>query len=334
MIVHPSRHKYSDDYRQMRNRGRLFLLLCGILSILVSAGVSSEPVVEWEKTFGGSGSDWGDSVQQTSDGGYIISGFSYPYGSVSCDVYLVKTDSGGNWLWQNNFGISDVDQGKSVQQTSDGGYIIAGYTYSYAADSADVYLVKTNSAGNRIWQKTFGGTDFEKGSSVQQTSDNGYIITGYTFSYGANPPNVYLIKADSGGNSQWEKTLGRSVGDYGSSVQLTSDGGYIITGITYAYGTGGDVYLVKTDSGGNLQWEKTFGGSSNEYGESVQQTSNSGYIIAGSTYSYGAGSSDVYLVKLSPEPLTADLDTDGDVDFVDYAIFANNWMNQNCAEPN
>ena len=242
-------------------------------------------------------------MQQTEDGGYIIAGSTYSFGDGSDDVYLVKTDGDGKMLWDQTFGGTGNDEGYSVQQTTDGGYIIAGSTDSFGGGwpCDNVYLVKTDADGNKQWQQTFGGESNDLGYSVQQTTDGGYIIAGYTSSPPAGPDiDVYLVKTDPMGNLQWEKTFGGTYSDWGYSVQQTKDGGYIIAGETRISGTSGtDVYLVKTDDGGNLKWQKTFGGTRRDFGYSVQQTKDEGYIITGKTpsetipYDY-----DVYLIRL------------------------------------
>ena len=152
-----------------------------------------------------------------------------------------------------------------------------------------------------IFERTFGGGSYDCGSSVQETSDGGFIIVGGTSSFGAGGGDVYLIRTDRDGNEMWHKTFGGKSHDYGSSVQETSDGGFIIVGETYSFGAGGeDVYLIRTDRDGNEVWHKTFGGNSDDYGRSVQETSDGGFIIVGVTRSFGAGRSDVYLIKSKP----------------------------------
>jgi hypothetical protein len=255
-------------------------------------------MVTFERSYGGDGDDWGYSVQQSSDGGYIIAGITDSFSAGNHDVYLIKTDAGGHMTWQKTFGGVSTDSGFSMQQTTDEGYIIAGYTKSYGAGGNDVYLIKTDVNGNLTWEKTFGGAGNDLGYSVEQTADGGYIITGLTGSLGAGGNDVYLIKTDAGGNLTWEKTFGGASGDLGYQVQQTTDSGYIISGRTDSFGSGGsDVYLIKTDAGGNLTWEKTFGGSSDDTGYSVQQTTDGGYIISGRTDLYGTGHCEVFLIK-------------------------------------
>jgi hypothetical protein len=247
---------------------------------------------QWVETFGGrSVGEYGSSVQQTTDGGYIIAGWSLR------NVYLIKTDDSGTELWSKTFGGSGKDAGHSVQQTTDGGYIIAGWTLSFSTWQADVYLIKTDGSGNELWSRTFGGSRWDGGYSIQQTTDGGYIIAGTTRSFGAGMSDVYLIKTDGSGNELWSKTFGGSSNDYGVSVQQTTDGGYIIAGKTDSFLAAEDVYLIKTDGSGNELWSKTFGGNDTDVGYSVQQTTDGGYIIAGTTHSFGAGMSDVYLIK-------------------------------------
>lgn len=257
----------------------------------------------WTKSYGVIGcGNWGLFVQQTNDNGYIIAGASQPVGSYEIDIYLIKTDSVGDTLWTKVFGKNDSSPTCSYSAQSisggDSGYIIVG---SRENDTyMDVYIIRTNYLGDTLWTKTFGGVDKDCGVSIQQTFDNGFIITGRTKSFGAGDTDVYLIKIDSKGNTLWTKTYGGIYDDMGISVQPISGGinGYIIAGATLSYGTGNyDVYLIRTDSTGNTSWTKTFGGTDEDCGYSVQQTTDNGYIIAGRTCSFGAGGSDVYLIK-------------------------------------
>jgi hypothetical protein len=250
------------------------------------------------KVFGGAQPDVGNSAHQTNDGGYILVGSTHSFGDDNGDVWLIKTDSQGNEEWNQTFGGAADDEGYSIQQTADGGYIIAGRKTDAGTNAKDAWLIKTDSQGNEEWNQAFGGSSSDYGRSVQQTTDGGYIILGYTWSFGNGSSDVWLIKTDSQGNEEWNQAFGGSSSDYGYSVGVTDNGGYIIAGATDSFGNGSsDVWLIKTDSQGNEEWNQAFGGSGNESGSSVQQSNDGGYIVTGRTYSFGNGFSDVWLIK-------------------------------------
>jgi len=277
----------------MRSKS-LTLILLPLLTL-----VYSQPDTLWTKTFGGSSDDRGSSVQQTVDGGYILTGYTRSTGSGSSDIWLIRTNSFGDTLWTQTFGgMNNDDGGSSVQQTDDGGYVLTGYTESTGSGNSDVYLIHTDNTGDTLWTKTFGGSSDDRGSSVQQTVDGGYILTGYTESFGLGSGDVWLIRTDSFGDTLWTQTFGGNFTDYGTYVRQATDGGYILTGHTGSFGSGNnDIWLIRTDSSGDTLWTKTFGGLNNEAGTSVQQTADGGYILTGHTYSFGLGSSDVWLIR-------------------------------------
>ena len=258
----------------------------------------------WSQTFGGTEDDQGLSIQQTSDGGYIITGSTYSFGNglYDYDVFLIKTDGSGIEEWSQTFGGSLNDFSYSVQETSDGGYIITGMTGSFGNGSYDVYLIKTDVSGNEIWSQTFGGTGWDSGSSVQQTTDGGYIITGNTRSFGNGSRDVYLIKTDENGNEQWSQMFGGTNSDRGYSIQQTTDGGYIICGVSETSQINptpdyDNVYLIKTGNDGNEEWSQTYDGSGgDDWGYSVQQTTDGGYIVCGVSETLD-GTDYVYLIK-------------------------------------
>jgi hypothetical protein len=258
---------------------------------------AQEPNIVWTQTIGGTLGDIGYSIEQTQDGGFIIAGSTYSFGAGWTDAYLVKTDPFGNEEWHKAFGTPAYDNAYSVQQTTDGGFILTGM-YNDDGIQGNVYLIKTNSLGEMQWWKSIGPgpAEAEEGRCVKQTTDGGYIITGLTAAYDAG--DVYLVKTDALGNVEWTQHYGplATSPDVGHCVLQTSDRGYIIVGQVYNYANGWDVWLIKTDEYGYIQWDKKFGRNDNDRGYCVQQTQpDGGYIING--YLRDVGDIFMWLIK-------------------------------------
>jgi hypothetical protein len=254
--------------------------------------------VQWAKTIGGSGDDGAYSIIQSSDGGYVVAGFTKSFGAGGSDMYVVKLDSGGNVQWAKTIGGSGDDGAYSIIQSSDGGYAVAGSTRSFGAGYYDMYVVKLDSGGNVQWAKTIDGNGDDGAYSIIQSSDGGYAVAGFTSRLVAGYYDMYVVKLDSGGNVQWAKTIGGSDWDQAGSIIQSSDGGYAVAGFTSNFGAGGDMYVVKLDSEGNVQWTKTIGGINYDQAYSIIRSSDGGYAVAGFTSSFGAGYYDMYVVKM------------------------------------
>ncbi|MBX2925047.1 MAG: hypothetical protein KF746_22790 [Chitinophagaceae bacterium] len=301
---------------------------CIFLFISVNAKTQS-PVIEWQNAFGGSGADVANSVQQANDGGYIVAGHtSSENGDVSGshggdDFWVIKLNSSGALQWQKTYGGSDLDYGKAIQQTADGGYIVAGSTLSTDGDvsgnqgAEDFWVVKLDGNGGLQWQKSLGGSGTDVATSIQQANDGGYVVAGYTSSNNGDVSgnhggsDFWVVKLDGDGALQWQKTLGGSTSDRGNAVQQTTDGGYIVAG--QAGSNNGDVtgnhgvfdfWVVKLDADGILQWQKALGGSGGDVAYAVRQSADGGYIVAGYAGSTDGdvtgyhGGVDVWVAKL------------------------------------
>ncbi len=261
---------------------------------------SSSGGLTWAKTVGGVDLDWGKSVAQTFDGGYIVTGETESFGGGWYDLFLVKFNSSGDLTWAKTVGGALWDYGYSVAQTSDGGYIVTGETMSFCASFSDLFLAKFNSSGDLTWAKTVGGASLDGGHSVAQTPDGGYIVTGWTGSFGVGSYDLLLAKFNSSGGLAWAKTVGGADDDRGYSVAPTPDGGYIVTGFTWSFGAGiFDLFLGKFNSSGDLTWAKTVGGCGRDYGNSIAPTPDGGYIVTGMADGFGTGFDDLFLGKFS-----------------------------------
>ncbi len=252
----------------------------------------------WNKSYHSLGFQISNSFRETSDGGFILATSMYDQVGRS-DIGLIRTNANGDTLWtrmfMGSFPYNNRSEAHEVIITSDSGYAIVGTSNKY------VTLIKTNSVGDLQWSKSYGGSKLDEGFSVKQTVDGGFIIAGSTESYGQGYKDVYLLKTDSNGELLWSKTYGGNRIEFANHIEITSDGGCILTGPTSGFGIGSiydtDLFLMKTDSTGNMIWAYTYGEQEYEEGLSVKQTIDNGYIATGYTNSFGPGLESVYLVK-------------------------------------
>jgi hypothetical protein len=256
--------------------------------------------ITWMTTYGTALSEITSSFSFTNDKGYILIGYHGAISDSTGQVYLVKSDINGDTLWTKYYGTQASSLGYSVCQTADTGYVFTGYNTNYGPGRADIILGKTDAKGNLKWWKTFGGDSDDVAYSMQITKDGGYILAGYTCSLGAGSDDGYVIRTDAEGNQLWAKTYGGPKQDRFNHIELTNDGGYIMSGMTKSFGAGGaDIYVVKIDSLGNQQWMQTYGDTADQVNGSIKQCADSGYIIVGSSSDncQPTGNYNVLLVK-------------------------------------
>ena len=261
--------------------------------------LDSNGAITWQKTYGGVEDDTVTSIQQTQDGGYVVAGYTYSFGTGTCDGWVLKLDGDGNVTWQKTYGGTNVDWIYSIRQTADGGYIVAGETESFGAGDYDGWILKLDRDGNVTWQKTYGAGGPQSTFSVQQTQDNGYIVAGGAYASATGSTDAWVMKLDSTGAITWQKTYGGIGYDYPYSIQQTQDGGYIVGGEAYSFGPGNySIWLIKLDASGAITWQKTYGGAGGQRTQSIKQTQDGGYIIAGWHQASIGSNSDAFILKL------------------------------------
>jgi hypothetical protein len=277
-----------------------FIHIIQLLVLLTLTNVGSAQQIKFRHVLGNTGYDYGMSAKQTFDKGYIVCGSTTSVGSGNTDIYIIKTDSMGIPVNERYIGGINVDQGTCIRQTADSGYVILGYTNSAGAGGYDVYVIKTDPQLNILWKKTYGGTDWDFGNSIEQTSDGGYVICGSTYSYGKGDEDYYLIKTDATGDTLWTRTYGGPEREEGKSAIQTADGGYALTGYSLSLGdTLGDFYTIKTNATGDVIWTNQFGGKQLDQANDILEQKNGGFVVCGETKSFGAGKSDGILVEIS-----------------------------------
>lgn len=261
---------------------------------------SETPVIPtWVKTYGGTGWEHGSAVVNCPDGGFVIAGGTSSFGAGGSDVYLLKVDSLGNVVWERSFGGAASEVANDICLAHDGGYVIVGTTYSFGAGHSDMLLIGTDFTGSKLWQQTFGGDKYENGYAVIPTMDGGYAAVGWTSSFDAQPNSVYFIKTDAYGEARWEKIYGIGT-ELGRDLVQTADSGFVIVGSTESIGEANDgdnVYVIKTDRVGNIEWDQPFGGLGNDFGYAAA-LDNNGIIVAGWTGSLAGAGYDAYLLGL------------------------------------
>lgn len=314
------------------NKSLITLLIQAVTFPVLAAFAQNAPVIEWQKSFGGTIGETANSVLQTADGGYAFAGYTKSKdGDVTVskgntDYWVVKMDADGNMQWQKSLGGSDHDAQWDFQLTNDGGFIIAGQSKSNDGDlllnkgEEDYWIVRLSADGGVIWQRSFGGSAEDEAYSIQQTMDGGFIVAGYSESDDGDVTgnhgevDYWILRLDGDGNLIWQKCFGGSEEDEAYSVQETSDGGYVIVGesestdgdVTGNHGEG-DYWIIRLDINGYLLWQKSYGGSSVDYAKMVKRTSDHGFIIAGwsastdGSVSNNKGDTDYWIVKIDEE---------------------------------
>lgn len=242
----------------------------------------------WTRALSGIGNAIAKSLALSVDGGYVVAGITWPLSESSSDIFLAKTDSNGDIQWIQTYGSLQNDLANSVQQTADGGYIVAGFIGSENWVET-FHVLKTDSVGNLEWARIYGDNLGWLGEAytVRQTFDNGYIVAGYIIPNSETFPDFLLVKLDSEGDTMWTSAFGGSYSDYAYDVQQTSDGGYLVAGITDSLSHGAiyNIRLFKTDDHGDTLWTRTIGSSNQEFAYAMQPSLGGGYILAGDTWS-------------------------------------------------
>ena len=254
----------------------------------------------WSRTYGGSATEYGYDIQRTGDSGFIVVGITYSYGAGNGDVWLLRLDLTGGVIWSRTYGGSGKDVGRSVRAVSSG-FIVGGGTSSFGHGYDDFYLIRTNSAGDTAWTRTYGGVGGEVAFGTRPTPDGGFVMCGATGSFGVGYSSMYVVKTNGNGDTLWTNTYGGDRADLGYGVEVALDGGLVMIGATASFGAGEyDIYLVKTDPYGALEWDQTYGGAMADQGFSVRPVSDGGYLIAGTTASYGSGKFDGMAIRTNP----------------------------------
>ncbi len=273
------------------------------LSDVYVAKVDASGTLLWAKTFGGASNEgiWG--IVATSDGGCALAGYTQSFGAGGYDVYVLKLDANGNLQWSRTIGGPSDEFGYGIIQTTDGGYLVVGETWSFGPGSASIYAIKLDASGNQEWTRVIGGTAQDYARGALQTADGGYLIAGTSWSFGPGQYDIFLVKLDIGGNFLWSRGIGTADGDEFASAMIAlrdPPAGYAIIGTTTAFGQGEDFYILRLKPSGIPRWAIPLGGANTDLGLAIAQSAEGGLLAVGYTESFGQapGNGDVYVAHL------------------------------------
>ncbi len=260
--------------------------------------------VVWRSIYGGEGYESANAITRTTDGNYVAVGVTKSYSEDRDeDIFVVKFNDNGDKIWQRHFGGKGDDEAKGVTATADGGVVITGVTNSTPKGYDiydDVFAMRVDKKGNRVWYHTYGGKKYDFGNAITWVRGGGYVIAGGTESYGKGDYDDYIIKIDEQGKKMWEIAVGGENPDVANAITHTKDGGVVVVGTTGSYGSKhNDINVLRLDRTGKIKWHKIFGFKKKESGHGVCTTGDGGFMVAGSTESFGHGKHDFYLLKVN-----------------------------------
>jgi len=259
----------------------------------------------WMQTYGIYNYNACHKAHLADDGGFILAGETSMYGTNN-DFLLIRTDMDGNQIWLKTYGGPYVDGADAAYPAGDGGFLVSGLTNSFGGGGYDLHLLKTDMEGDSVWAYSYGGAADDWSATSCQTSDGGLAIAGATASFGFGGDDIYLVRVNSDGDTLWTRSYGGAGNEWGLSIKELPDSGFVIAGQTNSFGNGSnDIYLLRLDANGDSLWFTTFGGEGDDWGRSVTVTEDGGYIIAGSTNSFGAGGYDVYVIRTASDSATS-----------------------------
>ncbi len=255
----------------------------------------------WQIAFGGTSKDIAYGVTAAENGSVIVVGQCRSYGKGRDDVLAMKVNREGKIVWKKTFGRKRKDIAYAVTRTADGNYVAVGETRSFSKlGDPDVYVIKFDPNGNLIWERTFGGEMKDFAKDVVATGDGGVLLTGASESFGDDYLDAYVVKVDKNGKEEWAKVVGGERDDIANALALTTDGGFVITGVTQSYGyQSKDYYIVRFDKHARQRWTKVFGEESEDIAKDVVATNDGGCVITGATKSYGSKRNDVMVIKVA-----------------------------------